>query len=132
MRPSSWKDLIPEVAKATGQPEDKVKAIVQAYYKEIQSSMTDLTHLSVNVRELGVFKIKPKRLADECNKLAGIIKGTDISTMKNYSMVKATETKLNLLTNLKENWDKEYERKKKLRDLRYGKNTTDTDLEKQG
>ena len=58
MRPRKAKELIPEVSKELGIPQDIVEDVIDYYWQEIRKNLSSLKHTRVHLTNLGDFTIK--------------------------------------------------------------------------
>lgn len=81
MHPKKAKQLIPDVAKETGLPEDCISEIVGHYWGEVRKSLSSLAQPKIHITNLGDFNIKHWKLTpiieglerwEENNRLTGM------------------------------------------------------------
>jgi hypothetical protein len=58
LRPRKAKELIPEVSKELGIPQDIVEDVIDYYWQEIRKNLSSLKHTRVHLTNLGDFTIK--------------------------------------------------------------------------
>jgi hypothetical protein len=65
LRPRKAKELIPEVAKELGIPQDIVEDVIDYYWQEIRKNLSSLKHTRVHLTNLGDFTIKHWKIDDK-------------------------------------------------------------------
>lgn len=60
MSPLKFKELIPELSRRLQQSPELVTAVLQVYFKELRTALTQLSHPRVQVLNLGTFQLKGK------------------------------------------------------------------------
>lgn len=119
MRPKKIRDLIPEVAKEQGIPEQDMNDIISLYFKEVRSSLSNIDTQCIHMEGLGRFNLKGWRL-----KYAIRDKKLEISRAKLGESVKKRKEELEILEKGNVLWDKYITKRKEIKEVR-NKNRTD-------
>lgn len=137
MRPKKAKELIPAVARKQNLPEKAVEDIVNFYWREVWTSMTNAEGIKVHLTNLGDFNIKHWLLDKEIQKLENFGNVTRLKGTQRYAAGIKVSDKLSILNNLKvliseEQQRKEfiYEHKRTINENK--KEESDSDMEEQG
>jgi len=100
MNPRKPKRIYQEVAEELNIDKDLVEDLVEFYYKDVRSLLSNLEYPRINIESLGHFVSKPKMVYGSIEKISRILKEHDTSTFKAYHNKKALENKLELLLKL--------------------------------
>lgn len=129
MKPLKSKDLIPEVANELGLPIYIVDAIVKEYWKDVWENLTSLSAPKVHIENLGDFNIKYWLLDKEIQKCEGFL--TSPRTKDKIIAGLKIKDRINLLENIKDEIDKENQRKEFIYEHKKVTREINTDMEKQ-
>lgn len=111
MNPKKAKDLIPQTAEELNLPVKTVEDIVNFYYREVWSSLTNASDIKVHLTNLGDFNIKHWVLDKEVKKLENFPKFTSLSGQQKYNAGIKIADKVNIIYNLKHLIEEENQRK---------------------
>lgn len=121
MNPIKRKQLTKELSLTLDMDHDKVETIVRAYFNRVQEAMAKGEHNNIHLPELGLIYALDYRLDKKLEKLNSMKENVDpLKSMRNYSIVNTITKDLVSLENLKKMLDEEKERKKLIREKRYG------------
>jgi nucleoid DNA-binding protein len=115
MNPKKPNKLYNDIAEELNISNSLVEDIMQFYYKEIRYNLINLKYTRLNAEGLGHFMIKPKVVKSSIQRLEKVVKNHDTSTYKAYHNKKAMEEKLQLLTEIEVEIDKEYQEKQNIK-----------------
>jgi predicted RNase H-like nuclease (RuvC/YqgF family) len=112
MRPKKAKELIVPVADSIGLPSSLVSDVVNFYWEEVWSVLTDVPDIKVHVTNLGDFNIKHWLLDKEIENLSNTIyRFKEKPGPRKYAVHQDMTTRLNQLKNLKKVYLEEKQRK---------------------
>ena len=99
-----------------------MEKIVRAYYRIVQSKLSSLEHLAVDVPGLGVFAVKGRRLETKINKVNGLLESIKgLTSLRSYSIRAEQNDQLTKLKILHTRWLNEQVRRRAIRQSRYEK-----------
>jgi hypothetical protein len=105
--------------------ESLVEDFIEFYYKALRSNLSNLTHPRINVEGLGHFTTKTSWVRRSIDRLSKGLEKHDTSTFGAYSKKVRLEANLGLLIELEKKITLEEEKKKTIREIKYGSNTKD-------
>lgn len=100
MNPKKVKTLYNIVSDDLNIKSDLTEDLIEFYYKEVRTLLTELKYPRINIDSLGQFVVKPVMVDKTISRLDKVIDGHDTSTFKAYHNLKAMEIKLELLNQL--------------------------------
>lgn len=118
MNPKKTNKLYREVAEEMNISESLVEDIIEFYYKELRSSMSNLKHPRLIVYGLGQFVAKTGLVRKSISKYTKGLNDHDVSTYRAYHNKKTIENKLSLLINLEQLISEEEIRKEEIKSKR--------------
>lgn len=124
MNPRKSSKLYKTVSEDLNISEILVENIIEYYYKEVRTCMSELNHLRLNVTGLGHFFAKPQKVKKDIVSITAILKTHDVSTFKSYFSKKNHEETLDKLIIL----DKELIEQKELRIKYKNESSTESNL----
>jgi len=122
MIPKKSNLLYRELAEEMNIPVELVEDLIQTFYKEIRSSLTNLKHPRINVEGLGLFEARPSMVKKSIDRYKKGLVSHDTSTFKAYYNKKMLEDKVEALEKLSQKIDKDALEKeifKKKKDEKY-------------
>ena len=111
MNPRKSSKLYKSVSEDLNTSESLVESLIEHYYKEVRTCMSQLNYARLNVTGLGHFFVKHKKVQKDIVGITAILKTHDISTFSAYFNKKNYEETLDKLILL----DKELTEQKELR-----------------
>lgn len=97
MNPKKSSTLYKEVSEELNVSESLVSDIIEFYYKDLRTQLSNLKYPRINVEGLGQFVVKEKLAEVYISKLSKMLPTHDVSTFRAYHNKKAMEEKLQLL-----------------------------------
>ena len=126
MNPKKSKEFIKEVSEDLNVSSDLTEDLVDFYYKECRSVLSDLSHIRLNIEGLGHFVSRPNLIEKAIKRYTKMLDNYDTSTFSAYFNKKTIEKKLELLKKTLIDHNKERDKKNK---FKQGKNESKKDLE---
>ena len=111
MNPKKVKVFIDEIGNKLKEDPNLIEALVDFYYKECRSILSNLKDTRLNIEGLGHFVSKGNYIKKSIDKYKKVLKNHDTSTFSAYYNKKTIEDKLELLIKLMELHNLEQERK---------------------
>lgn len=127
MNPQKSSKLYKSVSEDLNISESLVESLIEYYYKEVRTCMSQLNHARLNVTGLGHFFVKPKKVQKDIVGITAILKTHDVSTFSAYFNKKNYEETLDKLIIL----DKELTEQKELRTKYKNEGSTKSNLGEQ-
>lgn len=127
MNPKKSTKLYKAVAEDLNISESLVENLIELYYKDLRTCMSQLSHTRLNVTGLGHFYAKSQKIKKDIVGIGAILKTHDVSTFKAYFNKKNYEETLDRLIIL----DKELTEEKQLRINHKDESSTKSNLGKQ-
>lgn len=121
MNPKKAKELVKPTALELELPESVVKDITDFYWSELRKALGELRAPDIYVASIGTFKASGKKLVKIRETYTAILDKSEIDTFKKFSDRKGIETKLSTVENVFSMMRDSIEKKKKVKELRYGK-----------
>ncbi len=111
MKAKKSQSLYNEFSEENNLPKDLVENLVDFYYKNVKTLLSELHHPRINITGLGLFNIRAKHVIKSIPKIEKYIKNHDTSTYSAYYNKKMLEEKVELLYSIKEQIEEEQKRK---------------------
>ena len=111
MNPKKCNLIYTEVSEDLDISKNLVENLVEFYYKNVRTLLSDLYHPRINITGLGVFKAKGYVVEKSIPRLKKYLVSHDTSTFAAYYNKKMLEEKISLLESLDIQIKKEKERK---------------------
>jgi len=127
MKPKKARLLYEEISGRNDQPKELVESLVDFYYKNVRTLLTELYHPRINITGLGVFVARESTIKKAIPRFEKYLLNHDTSTYSAYYNKKMLEEKIEFLYSIKEQIESEKLRKEKF--LKQ-KNESKKDLEK--
>jgi Ribonuclease G/E len=115
MNPKKSTKLYKVFSEETGTEENLVESLLEFYYKEIRSCLTNLVHPRINVEGLGHIIAKTTVVSKSIEKIKKVLDNHDVSTFNAYHHKKSMEIKLDKLISLQSIIESEKHRKQKFK-----------------
>lgn len=128
MNPKRSSTLYKEVSEENNVIEVLVSDLIDFYYKELRTQLSDLKYPRINVDGLGQFVIKEKLAEVYIAKLSKMLPNHDVSTFKAYYNKKSMEEKLQLLMDVTIKIEEEKNRRKEFNENKYNESSTESNL----
>ena len=128
MNPKKSSTLYKEVSEENNVEEVLVADLIDFYYKELRSQLSDLKYPRINVEGLGQFVIKEKLAEVYITKLTKMLPTHDVSTFRAYHNKKAMEEKLRLLNEVTVKIEQEKKRKEEFNKNKNNESSTESNL----
>ena len=128
MNPKKSSTLYKEVSEENNVEEVLVADLIDFYYKELRSQLSDLKYPRINVEGLGQFVIKEKLAEVYITKLTKMLPTHDVSTFRAYHNKKAMEEKLRLLNEVTVKIEQEKKRKEEFNKNKNNEGSTKSNL----
>lgn len=127
MIPKKASKLYKQVAEELNVEEALVEDLVEFLYKNVRSSLSNLSHPRINVEGLGHFTVKPSWIRRSIERSKKTLENHDTSTFGAYSKKVKAEEKLDLLIKIEEKITEEENRKKEFKSSKNEPIKTDLD-----
>jgi nucleoid DNA-binding protein len=128
MNPKKSSTLYKEVSEENNVEELLVADIIDFYYKELRSELSDLRYPRINVEGLGQFVIKERLANTYITKLTRMLPTHDVSTFKAYHNKKSMEEKLELLNRVTVKIKQEKNRKEEFNKNKNNESSTESNM----
>ena len=128
MNPKRSSTLYKEVSEENNVIEVLVSDLIDFYYKELRTQLSDLKYPRINVDGLGQFVIKEKLAEVYIAKLSKMLPTHDVYTFKAYYNKKSMEEKLQLLMDVTIKIEEEKNRRKEFNENKYNESSTESNL----
>jgi 4-alpha-glucanotransferase len=128
MNPKRSSTLYKEVSEENNVIEVLVSDLIDFYYKELRTQLSDLKYPRINVDGLGQFVIKEKLAEVYIAKLSKMLPTHDVSTFKAYYNKKSMEEKLQLLMDVTIKIEEERNRRKEFNENKHNESSTESNL----
>jgi len=115
MNPKKAKSFIEEISKEINEDKELLESIIDFYYAECRSELSNLKHVRLNIEGLGHFVSRHNLIKKAIDKHTKDLINHDTSTFTAYYNKKNLENKLELLKNLQVLHKEEFERKKEFK-----------------
>ena len=127
MNPKKARLLYQEISETEDVPKQLVENLLDFYYKNVRTLLSELYHPRINITGLGLFTARDRAITKAIPKFEKYLENHDTSTYSAYYNKKMLEEKIEFLHSIKEQIEAEKERKEKF--LKQ-KNGLKKDLEK--
>jgi nucleoid DNA-binding protein len=127
MKPKKARLLYEEISEEKDLSKDLVESLVDFYYKNVRTLLSELYHPRINITGLGIFTARETAIKKAIPRFEKYLKNHDTSTYSAYYNKKMLEEKIEFLQCISEQIDSEKKRKKEFKD---NKNGSKKDLEK--
>ena len=127
MKPKKARLLYQEISEENDLSKDLVENLVDFYYKNVRTLLSELYHPRINITGLGVFTAREGSIKKAIPRFEKYLENHDTSTYSAYYNKKMLEQKIEFLYCIKEQIDSEKKRKEKFKKT---KNESKKDLEK--
>lgn len=127
MKPKKARLLYEEISGRSNQPKQLVEDLIDFYYKNVRTLLTELYHPRINVTGLGVFTAREYSINKAIPRFEKYLVNHDTSTYSAYYNKKMLEEKIEFLYSIKEQIESEKLRKQ---EFLKEKNGSKKDLEK--
>jgi|32_taG_2_1085360.scaffolds.fasta_scaffold02290_9 nucleoid DNA-binding protein len=111
MIPKKYNTIVKTISENLDIDELEVYDIVNFFYKELRTNLSDLSDLKINVPGLGYFLIRKNKVDESITKCKRKLNVVDTSSFSGYHYKKTTEEKLEKLEAIKIKIDKFLEEK---------------------
>jgi len=118
MNPKKSKDFIKEVSEDLNVNSDLTEDLIDFYYKECRSVLSNLSHIRLNIEGLGHFISRPNLIEKAIKRYTKALNNHDTSTFAAYYNKKNLEHKLELLKNTFIQHQEEKEKKDRFKELK--------------
>ena len=127
MKPKKAILLYEEISEENDLSKDLVENLVDFYYKNVRTLLSELYHPRINITGLGIFTARENAVKKAIPRFEKYLKNHDTSTYSAYYNKKMLEEKVEFLHSIKEQIDSERKRKE---EFKKNKNGSKKDLEK--
>ncbi len=127
MKPIKGKNLYQEISEENDLSKDLVENLVEFYYKNVRTLLSELYHPRINITGLGIFTARENAIKKAIPRFEKYLKNHDTSTYSAYYNKKMLEEKIEFLQCINEQIDSEKKRKEEFKNI---KNGSKKDLEK--
>lgn len=128
MNPKKARLLYQEISETEDVPKQLVENLLDFYYKNVRTLLSELYHPRINITGLGLFTARDRAITKAIPKFEKYLENHDTSTYSAYYNKKMLEEKIEFLHSIKEQIEAEKERKEK---FLKEKNGLKKDLEEQ-
>jgi len=127
VKPKKARLLYEEISEEKDLSKDLVESLVDFYYKNVRTLLSELYHPRINITGLGIFTARENAIKKAIPRFEKYLKNHDTSTYSAYYNKKMLEEKIEFLQCISEQIDSEKKRKEEFKD---NKNGSKKDLEK--
>lgn len=127
MKPKKARLLYQEISEENDLSKDLVENLVDFYYKNVRTLLSELYHPRINITGLGIFTAREGAIKKAIPRFEKYLKNHDTSTYSAYYNKKMLEEKVEFLNSIKDQIDSEKKRKE---EFKKNKNGSKKDLEK--
>lgn len=113
MNPKKARLLYEEVSETNDVPKQLVENLLDFYYKNVRTLLSELYHPRINITGLGLFIAREKTIIKAIPKFQKYLENHDTSTYSAYYNKKMLEEKIEFLHSIKEQIEAEKKRKEK-------------------
>lgn len=131
MRPKKAKEFIKPTALNMGLSESMVEDVISFYWSAIQKALSNVESASVTVASLGIFKVRVNKIKKLQARYTKYLENTNPESMtfNKHSVKKLAEFKLERLSVIEKDLDKERKKKEEVK-IKRAKYVADKNLEK--
>lgn len=127
MKPKKSRLLYQEISEENDLSKDLVENLVDFYYKNVRTLLSELYHPRINITGLGIFTAREGAVKKAIPRFEKYLKNHDTSTYSAYYNKRMLEEKVEFLYSIKKQIDSEKKRKE---EFKKNKNGSKKDLEK--
>ena len=127
MKPKKARLLYEEISEENDLSKDLVENLVDFYYKNVRTLLSELYHPRINITGLGIFTARERIIKKAIPRFERYLLNHDTSTYSAYYNKKMLEEKIEFLNCIKEQIDSEKKRREEFKKV---KNGSKKDLEK--
>jgi len=120
MKPKKARLLYEELSEEIDLPKDLIESIVDFYYKNVRTLLSELHHPRINITGLGLFIVRSKSIKDAIPRVEKYLRNHDTSSYSAYYNMKMLEKKLGFLYSMSDQIKVEKERKEKFLEKKRG------------
>jgi len=113
MNPKKARLLYQEISETEDVPKQLVENLLDFYYKNVRTLLSELYHPRINITGLGLFTARDRAITKAIPKFEKYLENHDTSTYSAYYNKKMLEEKIEFLHSIKEQIEAEKERKEK-------------------
>jgi len=131
MRPKKAKEFIKPTALNMNLSESMVEDVISFYWSAIQKALSNIESASVTVAGLGIFKVRVKKIKKLQARYTKYLENTDLESMtfNKHSVKKLAEFKLERLSIIEKDLEKERKKKEEVK-LKRAEYVTNKTMEK--
>tara|TARA_S200002703_G_scaffold49279_3_gene42652 strand:+ start:2856 stop:3239 length:384 start_codon:yes stop_codon:yes gene_type:complete len=111
MNPKKARLLYEEVSETEDVPKQLVENLLDFYYKNVRTLLSELYHPRINITGLGLFTARDRAITKAIPKFEKYLENHDTSTYSAYYNKKMLEEKIEFLHSIKEQIEAEKKRK---------------------
>jgi hypothetical protein len=111
MNPKKARLLYEEVSETKDVPKQLVENLLDFYYKNVRTLLSELYHPRINITGLGLFTARDRAITKAIPKFEKYLENHDTSTYSAYYNKKMLEEKIEFLHSIKEQIEAEKKRK---------------------
>ena len=111
MKPKKARLLYQEISEEKDLSKNLVESLIDFYYKNVRTLLSELHHPRINITGLGIFTAREKAIKKAIPRFEKYLKNHDTSTYSAYYNKKMLEEKIDFLHSLKDQIDFENQRK---------------------
>ncbi len=127
MKPKKARHLYQEISEENDLSKDLVESLIDFYYKNVRTLLSELHHPRINITGLGLFTARENAIKNAIPRFKKYLKNHDTSTYTAYYNLKKLEEKIEFLQCISKQIDSEKKRKEEFKKL---KDESKKDLEK--
>jgi len=113
MKPKKARLLYKEISEQKDISSNLVENLLDFYYKNVRTLLSELHHPRINITGLGIFTARERAIKKAIPRFEKYLENHDTSTYSAYYNKKMLEEKIEFLNSIKEQIDSEKERKEK-------------------
>lgn len=111
MNPKKARLLYQEISETEDVPKQLVENLIDFYYKNVRTLLSELYHPRINITGLGLFTARDRAITKAIPKFEKYLENHDTSTYSAYYNKKMLEEKIEFLHSIKEQIEAEKKRK---------------------
>jgi uncharacterized Fe-S cluster-containing MiaB family protein len=111
MNPKKARLLYQEISETEDVPKQLVENLLDFYYKNVRTLLSELYHPRINITGLGLFTARDRAITKAIPKFEKYLENHDTSTYSAYYNKKMLEEKIEFLHSIKEQIEAEKKRK---------------------
>ena len=113
MKPKKARLLYQEISETEDVSKQLVENLLDFYYKNVRTLLSELYHPRINITGLGIFTARHRAIKNAIPRFEKYLENHDTSTYSAYYNKKMLEEKIEFLHSIKEQIEAEKERKEK-------------------